>query len=749
MYNGAPKGSSMNFNCLRSWSTIAVCMAVLACGDDGGSGAEAEQGRATILNSSAASIAASALADAPPQEFVVARTRVEGRVAASDRSHVRSLMLGAGRAASVVSDPQVTTTRRAAAVALGATLDANKEIDVVSTQASIDALLSEVQKIVPAATTCDALPSGKAEACAIAFLILEVQRSEGVAAVSDASVPAVDTGVVATDAGTDAGTDAAVVDAGLPSATAIVCPGRDLTGAREIPAGTISENQTWSGKISITGGVYVSTAQITIDPGTQIFMGSDALLYFGYTDAVGLFANGTAANPITICGKVAEKGYWGTITVSDKVTSDSHLSNVLIAEGGHSDSALALDGDILIENVQIADSGKDGATAKDFKVGGSSLSVRGAVGYPLVLEAAAALARVPVGGSFTGNGTDQVVLRFGTVDIDLTVHDLGVPYVQEQGLYQNSGNLVLDPGIEWRLKSDTVIDFGYIAGSSVMMNGTAAAPIKFMPVDANSKWGSVTFESKVNSNSVLSYVEFTGGGQSRDAVLRVDAPIKFDHVTLSKNLTGLDVSKAGLAPGSTALTISETSARPITVEMEGAYTLPADSTLTGNTIDQVAFTGNTFATSGTLLNLGVPYYASSSLYSGNGVALTIAPGTAFVLAADVSLTLGYYASNTVTVVGTAAQPITFRGEQALPGYWSGINFGYGTTASRFDFIEVHDAGGGSTGAAFKTEIAVPITNSKFANSAGYGIDKARAIAIDYAMGGNTFTGCALGDVNVH
>jgi hypothetical protein len=739
MYNGAPKGNSMNSYRLRSWSLVAACAAVLACGDDDGkSDTPAQTTRATILNSSAAMIAANALSDMPTQDFVVARTRVQASVPRERTTYARQLNIGAGRAAAVVTDPQVTTMRRAAASALGATLDPVMEADVQSTQQSLDALLQQVQLITPGAQSCDALPATKAEACAIAFLILEVRRSEGVLTVADAGS---DASAATADAGSDAG-------ASLPVG-AISCPTvRDTTGAREL-TGTLSASDTWSGKILIKNTVYVSdTAKITIAPGTQIYMDTGSAIQFGYTGSPSVFANGTVAQPITFCGRVAEKGYWGTVTVSDGVTADSVFRNVLFAEGGSNDVVLALDGDVTVDNVQVADSGKDGVSAKDFKAGSQYLSVRGSTGYPLVLEQIAALVRIPQGGTFSSNGTNFVVLRFSTIDSDVTVHNLGVPYLQEQNIYQNTGNLVIEPGVEWRLKSDMSIDFAYLDASSVQINGTAAAPIKFMAVDANSHWRNITLENKVSSNSVISYVELSGGGQGETSVLDVLSPIKLDHVTLSKNLTGLHVSTKGLAPGSSALKISETQARPILAELDGVYSLPADSVLTGNTIDQVQIGAGTFTKSGTILDLGVPYYVNSALYSGQTVALTVAAGVRFVIGADVALNLGYY-DNTVTLVGTAAKPIKFSGEQALPGFWTGIVLASSTLSnSKIDYVEIDDAGG-DMGAALKFDTQISVTNSKFANSAGYGIDTQRAFtAHDYAMGGNTFTGCALGNVNL-
>ncbi len=716
-------------NLTRVWSTFAVCSALLACGDDGDSKEPQEQDRATILNSSAAMIAASALADTPSQDFVVARGRVEAKVSAPDRSHVRATVLGAGKAAAVVTDPLITTTRRSAAQALGATLDPAKEADVNSAQQSLDALLGAIQAIAPQATSCDMLPSGKAEACAIAFLILEVRRSEGALAVPDA------------------GTDAATVDSGVPTAGSINCPTvRDVTGATMVTS-SVNMDQTWSGKVLVTGSVYVSNAKITIAPGTQIYMDTDASIYFAYTGSAGLFANGTADQPITICGRTADKGFWSKITIGDNVTSDSYLRNVLIAEGGGDSTALQVDGNIEVTNLQVADSGKDGVTAKAFKAGSTQLSVRNAGGYPLVLTDQVALARVPQGGTFAGNTSNQISLTLTSIASDVTVHNLGVPYVQQSSIYQNSGNLVIEAGVEWRLKSDTGLSFAYLDSSSVNMQGTAAAPIKFLAVDANSQWGRLIFYDKVNSNSVLSYVEISGGGRGNDSAVQLDTPIKLDHVSLKQNASGLQVSNKGLAAGSAALTITGTQARPLTVDLEGVYTLPADSTLTGNTIDQVELTSGTFQKTGTIPALGVPYHLTNSYYDGNNVSVTIAAGAQFVVGADTLIYFGYYGGNTVTIAGTAAKPITFRGEQALAGFWRGLTLGTSAlTNSKLDYVEISDAGGGG-GAALKLDAAVAVTHTKISNSSGYCIDGLRSAMIDYTLT-NTLT-CVTPGVSLH
>jgi hypothetical protein len=92
-------------------------------------------------------------------------------------------------------------------------------------------------------------------------------------------------------------------------------------------------------------------------------------------------------------------------------------------------------------------------------------------------------------------------------------------------------------------------------------------------------------------------------------------------------------------------------------------------------------------------------------------------------------------------IGTATQPIVFRGEKDDVGSWKGLSVGRAvSTDSVFDHIEVRNAG-------MFTQSQVMIQNSSFSKSPGFGIVKAEANLSDYSTT-NTFIGNVMGDVGM-
>jgi hypothetical protein len=731
----------MKLSRVRTWSMIALSVVCFACGDDKAEDKPLPTERAAILAAAAGQIAQFALGDMPNPDFVAARSRIERSVPQSRTTYTRQFQLGAGRGASVASDPEITGARRAAAAALGTTLDPSKEIDAGGAQSSLDALLAEIKVYAPQATSCDALTGDKAQACAIAFLILEVKRSEGPQSAGDAGIDA---------GGGDAGDASVTSDAGS-SVAPIACGTRDVTGLTAIPT-NITTAQTWSGKVLVSGRVLVSQgARITIDPGTEIFMDVDSSIEFGWnsSDAT-LLANGTPAQPIKFCGKTADRGYWNRILFGSNLTSDSVLRNVLIAEAGGDTAAVQLDADLTVDNLQVVDSGSIGVIASDFKEGSRALTVRNAVGQPVVFETHGAVTRFPLGGTLTGNGEDVAVLSFSSIDADAVVHDLGIPYLQEQRLLQSKGRLLIESGVEWRAAADVTLELGWNNSSTtVQIQGTSAAPVVFRSFSDSASWGGLLVGAQVTTDSKIAYTEVRQAGQGREFGVEIDAKITLDQVTLRNNLKGLSIEAVGLSKDSKGLLITGTQDRPLTVRTNGLFSVPTDSKLDGNTNDQIELAGGSWDETGTISDLGIPYHIAQRWLVSKTAQLTFKPGVEFVMASGVELDLAWNNSATgVTLVGTAADPIKFRGEQDLAGFWVGLRLGAGALqTSRFDYVEIANAG--SNDGALEIDREVAITNCKFIKSASYGINKARAITNTYLGVGNTFTDCALGDVGVH
>ncbi|MDB4973255.1 MAG: hypothetical protein JWN48_1596 [Myxococcaceae bacterium] len=731
-----------------------VLIGVLAgCGDDSGKSGETSQ-RSSVLNLSAGQIAQYALADAPNPEFVAARARVQKRVPTERVEYARAFNLGAGRSP-ITTDPTFGQVRVDAATALGTSIDPVKAADLTSANSALDTLLGQIVAINPSAASCAALPAPKNDACAFALIIIDVLRSEGLKA---------DAGVTT---GTDAGAgDAAVGDAavrgpGSDAGAPVVpvnlfsCASRDTTGATTPAKATIDTSTTWSGKVLLKGDNYVTAGTLTIMPGTQIFMDVDATLDIGWnSSAPTLSAEGTPSAPILFCGTTGTPGFWDAVTIGNKVTTNSVLRNVLFSDGGGTDAALKLQGSVTADNVQVRNTRKDGVWAADFKSDSKALSVEGSGGEALVFTSEDALTRFPLGGMIVNNVANEAILRFTSYKNATVIHNIGVPYVQETGIDQTAGDLTFEAGVDYRFNTDTRLEIGWNSGTAGLhVNGTAAAPVKFGSSKPGlASWDGFWVNSKVTTNSNIAYAEFSQGGSLNGPVLQISAPVLLDHVTLTDNLVGASF-KGPLAAGSKNLIITKTKGRPLTVVPDAMFTVPAGGSYTGNDIDQIAIDGASIKASGTIADLGVPWFFNESVDQYNGSSITVTPGTDFVMNSNVLLTIGWNSDKSSFIAkGTAAAPITFTGSMPTPGWWTGIQVvGSVVSTTAFDYVEVGHAGGGG-GAALElkapyptTNTPVSVTHSKFYDSAGYGIISAKAVtSVDYTAT-NTFTACALGN----
>jgi hypothetical protein len=735
------------------WLALMGLVLASACSD--GNGENISKERASILNLSAGQIAISALSDAPSADFIAARQRVQQRLPTERVSYARAFALGPTRGAAMVSDATFREARGSAAVALGTSIDQNKALNTETAQSTIDTLLGELVKIAPSATSCELLPAPKNDACAFALIIMEVLRSEGTPndAGSGAGVDAGPSdGAVPADA--SAGGDAAVVpgDGGAVPVDLFSCAAsRDITGATMINT-DISAAETWSGRVFIKGPTRVTGATLTIMPGTEIFMDVDSSLDIGWNNSEGaLLADGTPTAPIRFCGKTAEKGFWGGITLGSNVTSNSLLHNVLISDGSGTDNALELQSDVTIDNVQIRNGDKDGVWATDFKDGSRALSVEGMGGSAVVIKGEGAITRFPLGGMLLNNTDNEAVIRISDITKTATFHNIGIPYVQEDLLRVTGGELTFEAGVDYRVNPDRTLTIGWNSSTAGLhVNGTAAAPVKFSSLQSiTSQWAGILVETNVTTNSNITYLEVRRGGSNTTPALELRAPVLLENVKLEDNVTGMEIGAKGLATGSKNLTITKTMGRPLAIVPDGLFTLPQGSVFTGNDLDQIEVNGQDISKSGTIADPGIPYYLTGPVRVLGGANVVIAAGTDFVMNVDSSIDVGWNnGSTSLMAIGTAAAPITFTGETQTAGSWYGIVVESNVLSnSRFDYVQIGHAGGPTSnpGSALELRVAVPVTNSKFYQYVGYGIGKPDTITTDYAPT-NMFDTSGLGPI---
>jgi hypothetical protein len=202
-------------------------------------------------------------------------------------------------------------------------------------------------------------------------------------------------------------------------------------------------------------------------------------------------------------------------------------------------------------------------------------------------------------------------------------------------------------------------------------------------------------------------------------------PIKVDHV-LIQDAPGFGISlneNSGFAPGSQALTITDTGKAPgfgpasgpypMRIVLNGISTIPT-GTYTGNGKDEIEIAGDdpnaSLSIDATLPNRGVPYHVGGggsntdlrvASSGGAAVTLTIEAGVEIRFEKNGRLGIGRYTGDqppigVLIAVGTRSQPIVFTSAAATPapGDWAGLRFTETLSPNNLlEYVIVRYAGG--------------------------------------------------------
>lgn len=320
--------------------------------------------------------------------------------------------------------------------------------------------------------------------------------------------------IVGCDSSSSSGTPGATnpVDGGV--ASKCVAP----TGAPVVHNAQITADETWAATSPhvIRGSVGIGKgAKVTIEPCAQVRMAADAVLIVsGPTtpQTASLVAEADAEHPISFSAEDASKP-WGNVEVREG--GSMSLAYVTLEGGGSgngpfSDAILRIFGDqykppqalVKAQHVTIKNSANYGVFLGNhgtFTADSADLTVTGSKTYPIATWASS-LDNLP-NGSFTGNGTDEVVIRGGggyeAVTTSLTMKNLGVPY--HVGTAQTSAPVIVvsagpsgGPLVTLTIEAGTHLEFA--AGGSLQVEpatndfpatgalvavGTEADPIVF------------------------------------------------------------------------------------------------------------------------------------------------------------------------------------------------------------------------------------------------------------------------------
>ncbi len=316
----------------------------------------------------------------------------------------------------------------------------------------------------------------------------------------------------------------------------------------------------------------------------------------------------------------------------------------------------------------------------------------------------------------------------------------------------------------------TVIEFGEDAGLLVLMDGSLSAvgsavePIIMRGTSTAKGWWRGIAYGVTDIRNELNHVTIDGAGGlntiqggSNVALFDNSNGLKIQNTTIS-NSGDYGFIKSGLedlgAFSNNIFTNNE--GFPVYIHAEKLSQLDGTgSTYTnnGSNMIQMAITSGsviTVVTNQSWKNPGIPLLMDEGTL-GINADLTIEPGFELVMRPDCAITIDDLAS--LKAIGTAAQPIIFRGEQDVQGYWEFMYIEGSSTLNQFDHVTISNAGRikpfGAAPSAANLYIGngtenLNITNTTISKSLSCGMYQGTNVAIN--MSDNIFSDNADGDI---
>ncbi|MFN8446143.1 MAG: Ig-like domain-containing protein [Caldilineaceae bacterium] len=458
--------------------------------------------------------------------------------------------------------------------------------------------------------------------------------------------------------------------------------------------------------VSVRAGVT-----LTVEAGVQVVFSKN--VQFSVQGV--LVTKGTANEPVIFTGAEKKPGAWNGINASNNAEQPAQIQfQHTIVEyatyvGMENNGNLELNNAVAdIRNSIFRFSGGNGlvvsgaakATIADSAFTNNTLD---ALRISYAAKNDPVLSNLSAGGN---GGSNAVVYVAGFIDHIHTLEKMGLPYVFKGGMnVQKTGQLILSPGVEVQVET------GFYVDGQLTAIGTAAQPILITGINqqANGWWGlRISGDFQQLAQATLDYVTIEYGGNGTDdsdANLSVGtANVTVTH-SLIRNGSHHGIYDDGGSPDQPfTITISDT-----TISNNGGDALACYDESCNLTLNNLTVSGNgrngivhNGAMAGDVLwrNLGLPYYVEGQGGVGQDSILTIDPGVEVRMGKDAN----FQVDGALFANGTPAQPITFTGSSAQPGWWEriqiehegfvemqycDIGYGGGNQPQGFNFGQLH------------------------------------------------------------
>jgi len=292
-----------------------------------------------------------------------------------------------------------------------------------------------------------------------------------------------------------------------------------------------------------------------------------------------------------------------------------------------------------------------------------------------------------------------------------------------------SGNLTIEAGTVIEFMKDAALEFAYWENeyATVTAIGTEEKPIIFTSASTSPQAGDysgLNFYSGANS-CVFEHCVFEYGGKyDYNGTVYIDeTKVKFTNCQF-RNLknSAIVLSVGGAFTAFENNTFTNIGKHAISIAAKNAHTIGSNNNFQVSTGYGIFFPEAwDFDAAGTYTWLAhnAPYIVQGTLRigaDGNGVNLTLNPGTIIKFTAGAALEVAYWDDNYAKLIakGTEEEPILFTSNSASPsaGDYEGINFYKGARSCEFDHVTFEYAGPNDD---YYGAITIENTSVKFTN----------------------------------
>lgn len=546
-----------------------------------------------------------------------------------------------------------------------------------------------------------------------------------VAAVHCNSDPNPSTSNGSPDAGTQS-PDAAPNDAAGPVETCGVLQKIERDGS------TIKGDETWPvGDYTVKGSLKIQNATLTIPACSIVRLAPGENISVGTGGSLKLLGGETTKVRVTSSNTAPAAGDWGYIEFLDGSSADSEIHHVVIEYGGKGFGAIyvAANASVALDHTTIKDSQTYGIQLRDAgsHLRGATDNVVTGSGIAPVQIHANSVGDL-LGGTFTGNASDVILVNGGTVDKTQTWKQLGVPFRADTFTVRGAATpqqLTIEAGVTLQMKRDQNITIATAGG--LHLAGTAAAPVKLTSSETSPSagdWRYLEFNADSTSgDNVLEHAIIEYAGKDFGAVFVADsASIKMTDCTVQHNETyGLQI-RGGELRDFTGNAFTDNAEGHIFAYPSVVGQIGAGTYASGGANDVIRVAGGTFTKNATWGAWGVPYRIDGSLtFNADSGSATwkVAAGATLAIGNGQTITAG--TKGVLVLDGTADKHvvITSAASSPTPGIWKYIDL-Y-SPGNSFKYADIAFGGGGNFGQVFlNSNTSLTLDNVKFSSAGGTG-----------------------------